>query len=110
MRTHSGLLFEYCLAASQLSKSRDGAHKLPKKVLAPVLQSDSGRRTKVENTLRSHFAENWRRLRLAIEEVVRPEVEQDRIPFLIFSRFGQNLAKPRSAQDQILDANERIDA
>jgi hypothetical protein len=77
--------------------------KLPKKVL-------SASRTKVENTVRSHLAENWRRLRLAVEEVVRQETDPDRIPFLVFTRFGQNLAKPRSAQDQILDANERIEA
>jgi hypothetical protein len=65
-------------------------------------------RTRVENVLRSHLAENWRRFRLAVEDVIRPEIEPDRMPFLILSRFSEYLAKPRTAQDQILDAKEKI--
>jgi len=93
------------LSPVQLFRQEIG--KLHKKVLSEFPQLGPSR-TMVENALRSHLAENWRRFRLAVEDVVRPEIEPDRMPFLILSRFSQYLAKSRTAQDQILDSKEKI--
>jgi hypothetical protein len=65
-------------------------------------------KTKKENPLRAHLADNWRNLRLALEEVVGLETHPDRMPFLIASRFAKNLAKPRTPQDLVLTAREKI--
>jgi hypothetical protein len=63
---------------------------------------------KRENPLRAHLADNWRSLRLALEEVVGLETHPDRMPFLIASRFAKNLAKPRTPQDLVHNAREKI--
>jgi hypothetical protein len=93
------------LSPVQLFRQEIG--KLHKKVLSEFPQLGPSR-TMVENVLRSHLSENWRRFRLAVEDVVRPGIDPDRAPFLILSRFSQYLAKPRTPQDQILDAREKI--
>jgi len=63
---------------------------------------------KRENPLRAHLADNWRSLRLALEEVVGLETDLDRMPFLITSRFTKNLGKPLTPQDLRLNAREKI--
>ena len=83
---------------------------LSKSVMAsyqPFLGS-AATRTKRENPLRAHLADNWRNLRLALEEVVGLETHTDRMPFLIACRFAKNLGKPRTAQDSVLNAREKI--
>lgn len=64
--------------------------------------------TKRENGIRSHLADNYRSLRLAIEAVVGVETHPDRMPFLIASGFTKNLGKPRTPQDLVLNAREKI--
>jgi hypothetical protein len=63
---------------------------------------------KRENGLRLHLGDNFRSLRLAIEEVVGVETHPDRMPFLIASRFTKNLGKTRAPQDLVLNAREKI--
>jgi len=89
---------------------RQEIEKLSKTVLASVLQPfpHPVKKRKINNPVRSHLAENWRYLRLAIEEVAGAEVPPDRVPFLILSHFNENMAKPRRPLDLILIANEKI--
>jgi len=89
---------------------RQEIEKLPKTVLASVLQPfpHSVKKRKIDNPVRCHLAENWRYLRLAIEEVAGLEVPPGRVPFLILSHFNENMAKPRTPLDLILITNERI--
>jgi hypothetical protein len=89
---------------------RQEVDKLSKTVMVRYQPSlvRPAKKTKGENPLRAHLADKWRSLRLALEEVVGLETHPDRMPFLIASRFGKNLAKPRTMQDVVLDAKEKI--
>ena len=89
---------------------RQEIERLPKEVIIDIPQPppNPSKRGKVENALRSHLADNWRHLRLAIEDVVGSENHPEQVPFLLLSRFTRNIAKPRTAQDQILIAKEKI--
>ncbi len=90
---------------------RQEIKKLPKTVEATVPQPPPhpAKKERIGNFLRSHLAENWLYLRLAIEESLKSKIHPTRVPFLIASQFDKNLAKPRSAADCVLAANERID-
>jgi hypothetical protein len=96
------------LALTQLF--RQEIEKLPRTVLISVPQPPPNPPTKgkIDNALRSHLAENWRSLRLAIEEIEESEAQPDRVPFIILNHFMKNLAKPRTPQDSVLIAKERI--
>lgn len=96
------------LPITQLFKQE--VERLPKTVVIDVPQPppDPPKRGKVENALRSHFAENWRHLRLAIEEVVVSENHAEQVPFLVLSHFTRNIGKPRTPQDSILIAQEKL--
>jgi hypothetical protein len=81
--------------------------KIPKTEVAT--NPETGKRFKQENHLRSYLANNWRSLRLAIEEAAKQQLEDPgQIPFLISSAFTRNLEKPRTPQDSVLDRQERI--
>jgi len=89
---------------------RQEIEALPTKVIGSIKQPPPKPAvpTKRENGLRLYLADNYRSLRLAIEEIVGVETYPDRMPFLITSRFTKNLGKPRTAQDLVLNAREKI--
>jgi hypothetical protein len=92
---------------SLLGLFRQEVGKIPKTVM--VTNPDSGKQFKQENHLRSYLANNWRSLRLAIEEVAKQQSDETaQMPFLIVSAFTRNIGEPRSAQDSVLDEQERI--
>ncbi len=90
---------------------RQGIKKLPKTVEVPVPQSptQTARKTRVENFLRSRLAENWMDFRLAIEQSLTAEHDSRRVPFHIVSQFSKNIAKPKTAADRVLAAAQRIE-
>jgi hypothetical protein len=89
---------------------RQEIERLPKTVIIDIPQPPPNppKRGKVENALRSHLADNWRHLRLAIEEVVGSENHPEKVPFLLLSGFTRNIGKPRTPQDSILIEQEKI--
>ncbi len=94
-------------ALSRAQLFRQEVEKMPKTVMA--VNPDTGKKFKQQNHLRSHFADNARHLRLAIEEVeAQPATHPQRIPFLIAASLGKNLAKPQTAQDSVLNEQEKI--
>jgi len=65
---------------------------------------------RVDNYLRSRLGVNRRYLRLAIERSLdTPEIEEDRIPFVIASNFSAILGESRSVLTLALAERERID-
>lgn len=91
---------------------RQEIERLPKTVIIDIPQPlpDPPKRGKIENSLRSHLADNWRLLRLAIEEVTATENHPEQVPFLLLSYFTRNIGKPKTPQDSILIAQEKIRA
>lgn len=89
---------------------RQEIERLPKTVIIDIPQPPPNppKRGKVENALRSHLANNWRHLRLAIDEVVGLENHPEQVPFLLLSCFTLNIGKPRNPQDSVLIAQEKI--
>ena len=89
---------------------RQEIKKLHRTVMISVPQPPPNppRKGKMDNPIRSYLAENWRSLRLGIEEITESETQPDRMPFLILVRFMQNLARPRTPQDLVLIAKEKI--
>ena len=57
-----------------------------------------------ENYFRKFFCENWRYLRLAINEVVRHQrcIHSSAVPYLITTWLFINYGKPRTAQDTVV--------
>jgi hypothetical protein len=85
---------------------RQEVEKMSKTVMAS--DPDSGKKFKQGNHLRSHLADNGRSLRLAIEEIEKQQSHPGHVPFLILAAFTKNLGKPKTAQDSVLDDQERI--
>jgi hypothetical protein len=87
--------------------------KLPKTVMITFKQltPKPDLTVRQKNSLRSYIGDDFRLLRLAIEDISasETETEPDRVPFLILSRFMRNLSKPRTPQDLVLIAREKID-
>ena len=61
------------------------------------------------NQVRSHLADNFRLLRLAIEETFQAKIHPGRTPFRITSFLKRNMDKSRPADVALLIAHERID-
>jgi hypothetical protein len=89
---------------------RQEIERLPKEVIIDIPQPppNPSKRGKVQNSLRSHLADNWRLLRLAIEEVAATENDPEQVPFLLLSGFTRNIGKPRAPQDSVLIAKEKM--
>lgn len=61
-----------------------------------------------DNYLRTFLIENWRYLRLAIEQVGNRAVHPKALPYLIATRFFVKIGKPRTAEDMVLAEMESI--
>jgi hypothetical protein len=87
---------------------RQAVEKLPKTEM--FTHKPSGKKMKLENHVRAELCANWRFLRLAIEEVEKElPADPGEVPFRILSNFRKNLAKPRTAQEIVLIAQEKIE-
>jgi hypothetical protein len=93
-------------ALSWVQLFRQQVEKMSKTVMAT--DPYSGTKFKQENYLRSYLADNARSLRLAIEEVEKQQSHPGQVPFLILAAFTKNLGKPRTAQDSVLNEQEKI--
>jgi len=71
---------------------RAGLLKLPKKDRYP----------------REFLCEQWRDLRLAIEEISEKKLERGFIPYALTSAFLKNVARPKTSVDNVLDAQEKL--
>ncbi len=92
---------------SRVQLFQQEVEKMSKTVMA--VNPETGKKFKQQSHLRSYFADNARHLRLAIEEVeTQPATHPNRVPFLISAAFGKNLAKPQTAQDSVLNEQEKI--
>jgi hypothetical protein len=61
-----------------------------------------------DNYLRNFLVENWRYLRLAIEQVENRKVHPKALPYLIATRFFVKMGKPRTAEDMVLAEMEML--
>lgn len=82
--------------------------KIPKTVM--VTYEVTGERIKQQNPVRLELGGNFRFLRLAVEEVQKElPLDSGEVPFRILSRFRKNAAKPRTPQELVLIAQEKIE-
>jgi hypothetical protein len=58
---------------------------------------------------RTNLMEEFRHLRLAIEDSRDKRNHPERMPFLILAHFTKNLARPRNACENVLIASERLE-
>jgi hypothetical protein len=58
--------------------------------------------------VRQFLWENWRGLRLAIEEGWNSKHPAESIPFILTAKFIQNLSRPKSAVEQVLATQEKL--
>ncbi len=66
-------------------------------------------KSKVEdNYLRRFLCENWRFLRMAINQVCIHKIHPKVVAYLITAKFYANLGKPRTAQDDVLIEMEML--
>jgi len=72
------------------------------------IDPESRKKFKKENYLRSYLANDWRNLRLGIEEVEKSQSHPGQVPFLILAAFMRNLGKPRTARDTLLIEQEKL--
>ena len=86
---------------------RREVQKLPRKTL--VYYEPEAKKIWMPNQVRSRLADNFRLLRLAIEETLQLRMHPGRIQFAITSSFEKNIEKPRTASDDLLIAHERIE-
>ncbi len=88
---------------------RQAVEKLPKTEM--FTHKPTGKKMKLENHVRTELCANWRFLRLAIEEVEKElPLEPGAVPFRILTNFRKNLAKPRTAQEIVLIAQEKLNS
>lgn len=85
---------------------RQEISKLPRTHL--VVNPDTGKKHKQQESLRKHLADYFYHLKNAIEEVSLSTMHPGEIPFRITSAFTRNMGKPQTPQDQILIERERI--
>jgi hypothetical protein len=88
--------------------------KLPKTNKSQAAQFSSNittaeRKRVADGFFRSNLVEEFRHLRLAIEESLDTRNHPERIPFLILAHFTKNLAQPRNAVENVLVAAERLE-
>jgi len=84
---------------------------LPKTRKATIPQERAIRRKKkrVPNSVRQHLADHFFYLEQAIDKSLKSVDEDSRpMPFIILSNFGEILAKPRTAVDQVLAEARKI--
>ncbi len=86
---------------------RRQVEKLPKKTL--VYYEPEKRKIWMPNQVRSRLADNFRLLRLAIEETLQAKMHPGRTPFAITALFEKNMENPRPADLALLIAHERIE-
>lgn len=87
---------------------RQAVEKLPKTEM--FTYKPTGQKMKLENHVRSELCGNFRHLRMAIENIEKElPLDSGEVPFRIFSDFRKNAAKPRTAQEVVLIAQEKIE-
>jgi hypothetical protein len=87
---------------------RQAVQRIPKTVM--VTYEVTGERIKQQNPVRLELCGNFRFLRLAVDEVQKElPLDSGEVPFRILSRFRKNAAKPRTSQELVLIAQEKID-
>ena len=87
---------------------RKAVQRIPKAVM--VTYEVTGERIKQQNPIRLELGGNFRFLRLAIEEFQKElPLDSGEVPFRILSRFRKNAAKPRTSQELVLIAQEKIE-
>jgi hypothetical protein len=80
--------------------------KLPRKSL--VYYELEAKKILMPNLVRCRLADNFRYLRIAVEETLRTKRHPGFIPFGITALFWKNIEKPRAADESLLIAHERI--
>lgn len=88
--------------------------KLPKIIESramplPFPVTEKEKKERLNGFVRSDLIENFRDLRLAIEESLRVTAHPKQIPFLILAHYTRNLAQPKSAVERVLVAQERLE-
>jgi len=86
---------------------RNALAELPRTVL--VQTDESQRKKRVDNYLRRDLSEKWFYLKQAIQEALRAYTNPAQVPYLISARFKENLAKPRTAVDELLADQEKLE-
>ena len=86
---------------------RQEVTKMPTKILCHY--EPKARKIWMPNQLRTRLADNFRLLRLAIEETLYAKMHPGQVPFVITSRFEKNMDKQRTASEDLLIAHERLE-
>lgn len=80
---------------------------LPRTLLGHPGQN--GKRKRFDNYFRRELCEKWFYLRNAINEALRAYTHPDQVPYLITAKFKENIAKPRTAADELLADREKLE-
>lgn len=86
---------------------RREVEKLPRKNL--VYWEPEKKKILMPNQVRSRLGDNFRLLRLAIEDALQQSIHPVRTPFAITSRFEKNIEKARTPAESLQIAAERIE-
>jgi hypothetical protein len=91
-------------------KFRDAILRLPKQVVIEkeVIKRYNLKTKTQDNYLRAFFCENWRYLRIALEQVRVRKYRRKAVPYLITTRFFGNFGKHRTPDDLVLAEMEMI--
>jgi len=98
-------------ASSPVDFFRQRIAALPKtrKATIPQEKASGKKRERVPNSVRQHLADNFFYLEQAIDKSLKSVDKDSRtMPFIILSNFGEILAKPRTAVDQVLAEAKKI--
>jgi hypothetical protein len=98
-------------ASSPVDFFRQRIAALPKtrKATIPQERAIKGKKKRVPNSVRQRLADNFFYLEQAIDKSLKSIDKDSRpMPFIILSNFGEILAKPRTAVDQVLAEARKI--
>lgn len=86
---------------------RNAIAALPRTLLGQP--AEDGTRKRFDNYFRSDLCGKWLYLKQAIQDALRAYTHPDQVPYLITARFKENVAKPRTAVDELLAAQEKLE-
>lgn len=79
-----------------------------RKLRLAVFRAELLKLPKKENYPRDSLCEQWRDLKLAIEEVSQSKCERGFVPYALTSAFLRNVARQKTAVDNVMDAQENL--
>jgi hypothetical protein len=94
-------------AEQSLDLFRTAIAALPKTLLSQAAQD--GSRCRIDNYFRNDLCDKWFYLKQAIKDAVLAYTHPDQVPYLITAKFNENIAKPRTAVDELIATQDKLE-